>query len=121
MWINTSTASMTLNPLRATRLKRACGATLLGVKGIAWITIDRDRRDIVLEPGQQFVIDSDQPVMLLPLRSDATVQVIAATGPSPCARTRRTDRRGRAWQIWRKWMARTGFRLATGGPATVGA
>lgn len=91
MWIKTANARMALTAQRATRLNRACGATLRGLHGTAWVTIDGDRRDIVLEPGDSFVVDSSQPLLILPLRDDATIEVVSAAAPQPCASDRRAD------------------------------
>lgn len=85
MWIKTANARMALSAQRATRLNRACGATLRGLRGTAWVTIDGDRRDIVLEPGDSFVVDSSQPLLILPLRDAATIEVVAAAAPRRCA------------------------------------
>jgi Protein of unknown function (DUF2917) len=85
MWIKTANARMALTAQRATRLNRACGATLRGLRGTAWVTIDGDRRDIVLEPGDSFVVDSSQPLLILPLRDDATIEVVSAAAPQRCA------------------------------------
>lgn len=81
MWIKTANARMALSAQRAIRLNRACGATLRGLRGTAWVTIDGDRRDIVLGPGDSFVVDSSQPLLILALRDDAMVEVVAAAAP----------------------------------------
>lgn len=85
MWIKTVNARMALSAQRATRLNRACGATLRALRGTAWVTIDHDRRDIVLEAGDQFVVDSAQPLLAMALQGEAVIEVIAAVVPQSCA------------------------------------
>lgn len=82
MWIDTVMARLTLDTRRAVRLKRARGATLRGRCGTIWITIDGDPRDIVLEPGERFVVDSLHPVLLLPLSGTAIVDVLEPAQPA---------------------------------------
>jgi len=69
MLIDASQARLPLQPGQAARLKSARDARLTAMRGIAWITIDGDRRDIVLAPGDSFVVDSDAPVIVYPLRA----------------------------------------------------
>lgn len=76
MVIDTVMARLTLDTHRAARLDRARGVTLRARCGTAWVTIDGDARDIVLEPGQRFIVDSAQPVLLLPLSGTAVVDVL---------------------------------------------
>jgi hypothetical protein len=93
MWIKTANARLALTAHRATRLNRACGATLRGLHGTTWVTIDSDRRDIVLEPGDRFVVDSSQPLLMLAMRNDATIEVVAAAAPQRCANDGEAGRR----------------------------
>ena len=46
------------------RLSQGKGETVVCRTGTIWITIDHDRRDIILGPGQCFEIDSDEAVLL---------------------------------------------------------
>jgi hypothetical protein len=41
------------------------------VRGTLWLTIDHDRRDIVLRPGQGFVLDRDDDMLLSALADSA--------------------------------------------------
>jgi hypothetical protein len=110
MWIKTLNARVTLDGRRALRLAGARGATLSVQAGNAWITIDGDPRDIVLQTGDCFVIDSAQPVLMLPLGQDATIDVLAPAAPA--GRVRATG----PLQRWRKAAALIGqaLRLAFG-------
>ena len=84
MWINTPHARLAIAARRGLRLRDARGAKLRAVQGTLWITIDNDLRDIVLDPGESFVVDSNQPLVVMPLGECATVDV-----KSPVARGRR--------------------------------
>jgi len=89
MWINTPNARLALAARRGLRLKDARGTRLRAVQGTLWITIDDDPRDIVLDPGQSFTVDSDRPLVVMPLGECATIDV-----KSPAATAR-----GR-WSAW---------------------
>ena len=84
MWINTPHARLALAARRGLRLKDARGTKLRAVQGTLWITLDNDLRDIVLDPGESFVVDSNQPLVVMPLGDCATVDV--KSPPSPRAR-----------------------------------
>lgn len=75
MWINTPNARLGLSARRGLRLKDARGARLRAVQGTLWVTIDGDLRDIVLDTGESFVVDSDQPLVVMPLGECASVDV----------------------------------------------
>lgn len=78
MWIDTNSARLLLKPLQPLRLQRAQGTRLRAVQGTVWITIDNDRRDIVLNAGDTFVVDSSQAVVALPIGPLATLDMCAA-------------------------------------------
>ena len=84
MWINTPNARLAVGERRGLRLNAARGTLLRGVRGTLWITIDNDPRDIVLDPGESFVVDSNRPLVVLPLGECATVDVKGP--PSPARR-----------------------------------
>ncbi len=89
MWIDTNSARLLLKPQQALRLRRAQGTRLRAVQGTVWITIDNDRRDILLNPGEVFVVDSLQAVVALPLGPQATLDVCAARAePRVCQEPR---------------------------------
>ena len=85
MWINTPNARLALAARRGLRLKDAHGAKLRAVQGTLWVTIDGDLRDIVLDPGESFIVDSHQPLVVMPLGECATVDV---KSPPPPVRPR---------------------------------
>ena len=75
MWINTPNARLAVEERRGLRLNAARGTLLRGVRGTLWVTIDNDPRDIVLDPGESFVVDSDQPLFVMALGERATLDV----------------------------------------------
>ena len=66
MRIETPIARIPLTFPRAARLRHAHRARLTGVRGLAWVTADGNLRDIVLAPGDTFVVDSDRDVLVSP-------------------------------------------------------
>jgi len=85
MWINTPNARLALAARRGLRLKDARGARLRAVQGTLWVTIDNDLRDIVLDPGETFEVDSNAPLVVMPLGECATVDVKSAAQAAPRA------------------------------------
>lgn len=63
------------------RLTDAQGTRLCGIEGTSWITIDNDPRDLVLEPGEEWVVDARQPVLVTALKGGATIGVCAPSKP----------------------------------------
>lgn len=59
------------------RLSHAAATRLKVVDGVAWITIDGDQRDIVLERGASFDVESDADVIVFALGGPAAVEVHA--------------------------------------------
>ena len=73
------------------QLTRACGTSLRAVAGVAWVTVDHDSRDWVLEPGDELTIESSERVLVTALgRGETTIDVRA---PQP----RRQAQGFRAW------------------------
>lgn len=62
------------------RLTDAAGTRVTCRSGAAWITLDDDRRDIVLEAGDQFVIDRPGLTLVCALAGPAAIEV---TEPRP--------------------------------------
>ena len=68
-----------LNEPQHLHLDDAEGWSVQALSGIVWITQDGDLRDIVLEPGDTFVLDRAGPALLAPL-GDARVLLARQTG-----------------------------------------
>ena len=87
-----------LLPLTDIRGRRLCC-----VDGSVWITLDHDPRDIVLSPGDSFVVDRDG-VTLLHALSPARLRLDAGGTVAALAMTRG----------WRRALARAARRLLPG-------
>src|SRR3989442_1845623 len=88
MRIDTHHARLPLRIGEAAHLRDARDTRLTSLRGIAWVTIDGDRRDIVLEPGDSFVVDSDARVVVYPLRAGQALELAVDTagdGVAPAA------------------------------------
>lgn len=91
------------------RLTRGKGETIVCRTGAVWITVDHDRRDTILEPGQSFTLDSDESVLVHAFEA-STIGVIG----SPRATSRSWDS-PRGWGVRLGRLARRlGERLAPG-------
>ena len=114
MWINTPNARLAVGERRGLRLNAARGTLLRGVRGTLWITIDNDPRDIVLDPGESFVVDSDHPLFVMALGERATLDVCNET----LAPEQRTPPQP-SWLagLWSRRPAGTVAQVALRGPA----
>ena len=66
---------------RLARLPDATSARIVCVTGTVWITIDNDPRDIVLAPGQSFLVDRRAGVLVYAIE-DACVRVLERAAPA---------------------------------------
>ena len=98
MLLATPYAELSLEYNQLARLTDACGTRVDCVDGHAWITIDGDRRDIVLARGESFVVDSAAPVIVHALQGPAAVAVHARAARCPQRPARRAG-------FWRRWTA----------------
>jgi hypothetical protein len=80
MLIDTAEVRLPMKLGQVARLQRARNTRLTALRGIAWITVDGDPRDIVLEPGESFVVDSNEGVLIYPLRNGDTLELAAEAG-----------------------------------------
>lgn len=96
MLLATAYAELSLEPNQLARLTDACGTRVDCIDGHAWITIDGDRRDIVLARGESFVVDSPAPVIVHALQGQAAVALHARAARCP----RRPVRRAGGWRRW---------------------
>jgi len=85
MTIQLQRARLRLADRQPLELTDSHGARLRGVGGAAWITVDNDSRDWVLEPGDEFVVASSERVLVTALGAGgATLDL--------CTRPRRVAR-----------------------------
>jgi hypothetical protein len=78
MLMNAEHARLSLAHNQLARLTEAQDTRLDCVCGVAWITLDSDPRDIVLERGQSFTIDRATPVLVHAIQGPAAIEVRAA-------------------------------------------
>ena len=104
MWIDTKSARLLVKAQQPLRLLSARGTRLRAVQGTVWITIDHDRRDIVLNAGDSFVVDSSHLVLALPIGTQATLDLCAAStgaaAPTGSGRPTSTHRLQDQWRAW---------------------
>jgi len=100
MLLDTSTATLNLGRDEMARLDNACDTRIDCVDGVAWITIDGDRRDIVLSRGQSFSVESNQRVIVCALNGAAAVDVHTRPGRTRCAPVRRAPALWSGMQSW---------------------
>lgn len=74
------TASLLLLRGGVIRLTDATGTRVTCRSGAAWITLDNDRRDIVLEAGDHFIIDRQGLAVVCAIAGPAAIEV---TEPRP--------------------------------------
>ena len=64
-------ATIELHPREPLRLRVGAGRHITSVSGTAWITLDGDPRDVVLEPGDSYAFDRPGRAMVQALGGDA--------------------------------------------------
>ena len=83
MQLNLHQALVPLTSPVPLRLHSARGTRVRSLAGTLWVTVDGDSTDHVLERGESWIIDSDAPVLVSPLRGTATVGLSDQTEPAP--------------------------------------
>lgn len=96
MLLATPYAELSLEHNQLARLTDACGTRVDCVDGHAWLTIDGDRRDIVLARGESFVVDSAAPVIVHAIQGATAVALHARAARCP----RRPAARNGGWRRW---------------------
>ena len=69
-----------IDPRHGLALRDARGHTVTCLSGSVWLTMEGDRRDVMLEPGSSFVVDRDGLTLLAAQRPSA-VEVSAQNQP----------------------------------------
>jgi len=67
-----------VHPRRLVRLQVGAGRHLTNVRGTAWITLDGDPRDVILEPGDSHTFERSGRVVVQALGGDA--ELVAEDG-----------------------------------------
>ena len=115
MWINTPNARLAVGSKRGLRLNAAQGTLLRAVTGTLWVTIDNDPRDIVLDPGESFVVDTGQPLFVMAHGERATLDLCT----DGLRREPRTPPAARSWlaALWSRRPQAAVAQSAWRGPA----
>lgn len=80
MNIDLGRAEMTLVPGQLLKVRANVGSKILCHAGAVWITLDRDRRDVLLETGDAFEIDKPGVTLINALRG-APITMITIEEP----------------------------------------
>ena len=75
MYVHTHHALVQLDPREPLSLTDAIGTRLRARSGTAWVTIDNDTQDRVLEPGDELLIASRARVLVSSLGGQASVEL----------------------------------------------
>jgi hypothetical protein len=78
---------LSLESRQVARLGHVPGRRIECRAGTAWLTLDGDRRDIVLRPGESFLVDVDAPLLACAL--DGGPARIDLLEPAPRTRAER--------------------------------
>jgi hypothetical protein len=92
MQLTSERARLDLADDEVARLRDACDARLDVVQGFVWLTIDGDRQDVILGPGDSYVVDTADTVFLSALRGRAAVTVRARGAAAACTQARADGR-----------------------------
>jgi len=84
MLLTAQRAELNLADDEVARLTDACDSRLEVTQGYVWMTIDGDRNDVVLGPGESFLVDSRDVVTVSALRGAASLKVRANVGANRC-------------------------------------
>jgi hypothetical protein len=88
MLLTTGQARLELADDEVARLRDACDSRLDVVDGFVWLTVEGDRQDVVLAPGDSYIVDSGDPVTVSALRGAAAIEVHDHAGVMACAARR---------------------------------
>lgn len=78
MWIDVAQARLALHAGRTARLQLAARTRLVGIDGQCWITLDHDQRDIVLGPGDEFVVAAASGALAGALRPHGQAELLVS-------------------------------------------
>ena len=91
--------SISIAAKRVERLGRLHGRRVECRAGTAWLTLDGDRRDIVLRPGESFLVDADAPVLVCAIDGGPAVVDVLASEPRRRRNPRAASVRFSAWSL----------------------
>jgi|KBSMisStaDraftv2_1062788.scaffolds.fasta_scaffold649433_2 hypothetical protein len=88
MLLTTGQARLELADDEVARLRDACDSRLEVVDGFVWLTVEGDREDVVLAPGDSYVVDTSDQVIVSALRGAAAIEVHDHANVIACAARR---------------------------------
>ena len=103
MLLTADRARLNLADDEVARLTDACDSRLEVTSGFVWLTVDGGGGDIVLKPGESYVVGTSERVTVSALRGAAALEVRAHAGTRACARdaaSRAPRRAGRLEQLF---------------------
>ena len=104
MHIDTPRATLPIAAGHSARLQNARGTRLRVRSGTAWITLDNDRRDIVLEAGEAYTVDSDARRVICGLPQQQCLLMDAFSPAAQAARApRQANYRARLANLVKNW------------------
>jgi len=78
MLIDTPQARLPLPAGRLAHIDLGPRSRLRGLAGQSWVTLDNDPRDIVLGPGEEFVVDGSAHAIACALRVDGDAELMVS-------------------------------------------
>jgi len=93
---DTSEERIQLQEREVLQLRRSCGAQLIAMDGVVWITVVGNIRDIMIQPGEALIVPSDRLVYVSPLFGAVTFAIRRVRSPVTSA----------VKECWRNSMAR---------------
>ena len=83
MVIEPSDTCVRLERRQPVSLQLRPGTRLTATRGAVWVTIDHDRRDLVLDAGEQHLLTGAEPVLVSALSEQAWLCVCEPALPRP--------------------------------------
>jgi len=75
--------AMTLTAGDAITISRPRGLRFASCHGVLWLTIDGERDDVVLQPGESMVARTDAAIVVSALRDEAVLRIRKAPSHQP--------------------------------------
>ncbi|HEX6704735.1 MAG TPA: DUF2917 domain-containing protein [Albitalea sp.] len=100
MLLNARHARLSLAQDQMAQLNEACQTRVDCVAGVAWITLDGDRRDIVLTRGDSFTVDSNARVIVSAIHGPLAIDLHAPKGRTRCPPARSSHGLWSGVQAW---------------------
>jgi len=101
MRIDTGRVHLPLGPHGHAQLRRARNVRMTGIEGVTWITVDGQSADVILGPGESFVVPNDEIVVAVAMQGRSMIEIEGGSGTvrssSTLARVASRARSGRPY------------------------